>query len=327
MAVSQWQKIWQRNITSVTALLDFCHIMPADRQNIVLHPSFPISVPERLANKIEKGNINDPLFRQFVPCKDEEQDTAGFVPDPLGEASAQCTDKLLHKYCRRTLILTTQACGMHCRFCFRRHFAYAPETAEYEKELSWLRDHPEIDELILSGGDPFALPTNRLERLVDNVNGLPQIQRLRIHTRFPLGIPERIDDGLLQCLRKASQRVVIVVHVNHPRELDKEVTDSLSRLRMLGIPLLSQTVLLRGVNDTIDTLEALVVALGNAGILPYYLHQLDHVQGTAHFHVDIRHGLHLIAQLRERVSGYLVPQYVREEPGKPCKMALSHSTS
>ena len=318
-----WQAIWQRNFTRIDALLDFCQIAPSDRRTILHRPSFPLSVPERIAKKMEKGNINDPLFRQFVPIAAEGMSADGFYQDPLGESSAQRSKKILHKYRRRALIITTSACGMHCRFSFRRHFPFCQPSSDFCEELAWLKEHPEIDEVILSGGDPLAQPTTQLFHLMAALASLSSIKRLRIHTRFPIGIPERIDDELLTCLQKSRQQVYIVIHVNHPREVDDDVVAALRQIMRLQIPILSQTVLLRGVNDSVDVLEQLMTTLGNAGILPYYLHQLDRVHGAAHFEVPVGHGLSLIEELRTRISGYLVPQYVREEAGKPCKMAIA----
>ncbi len=323
MDIPQWHTIWQRNFTRVIPFLDFCQISPSDRLQILSSSPFPINVPERIAKKIEKGSIDDPLFRQFAPLMAEETATAGFDADPLHETTAHCTENILCKYHGRALIITTRACGMHCRFCFRRHYPYCQGPSDFHDELSWLHDHHEIDEVVLSGGDPLAQPTSHLERLLSALGKISHIKRIRLHTRFPIGIPERIDDELLSSLQKIPQQLLVVLHVNHPKELDDEVIVSLSRLRRLGIPLLSQTVLLRGVNDRVEILESLFSTLGNAGIIPYYLHQLDRVLGAAHYEVPVQKGLALVEALRGRMSGYLVPQYVQEVAGRPCKMAVS----
>jgi EF-P beta-lysylation protein EpmB len=323
MDIPLWRTIWQRNFTHILPFLDFCAIEHTDRKDILTRSPFSFSVPERLAKKIEKGNINDPLFRQFVPFKAEEQCAEGFQEDPLDESAARCSEKMLHKYRGRALVVTTQSCGMHCRFCFRRHYAYSQGNSDFHEEITWLQRHEEIDEVILSGGDPLALPTHTLGTFLSALNAISHIKRLRIHTRFPIGIPERIDHNLLQCLQKSAQQLFVVLHVNHPRELDDDVQQSFSHLLRLGIPLLSQTVLLRGVNDSVDVLKSLMTALGNSGVIPYYLHQLDRVNGAAHFEVPAQKGLQLIESLRSILSGYLVPKFVQEVAGEPCKKAVT----
>jgi EF-P beta-lysylation protein EpmB len=323
MVIPVWVALWQQNFTSVRSLLDFCNIQPADRNHILAHSSFPINVPKRIAEKMEKGNYNDPLFRQFVPFIHEEQHTEGFAEDPLHEAQAQCTKKLLNKYKGRALVITTPACGMHCRFCFRRHYPYTRENISFEEEVAWLSSHQEIDEVILSGGDPLALSTSQIEALCTALNSIPHIKRLRIHTRFPIGIPERIDQELLLCLKKCKQQLFIVLHVNHPKEIDDDVRSAASQLLCQKIPLLSQTVLLRGVNDSVETMASLMETLGNAGIIPYYLHQLDRVEGAAHFEVPVGEGLRLVEGLRNRLSGFLVPRFVQEVAGEDSKKPIT----
>jgi len=324
MNIPLWLSVWRRNFTAIEPLLDFCEISTIDREKILHHSPFSLSVPERLAKKMEKGTINDPLFRQFVPLIDEKAIAEGFFEDPLDEAHARCSDMLLQKYQGRALLVTTRSCGMHCRFCFRRHYAYAQETMNFAQELTWLKNHEEIEEVILSGGDPLALPSSQLESLLTACGKISHMKRLRIHTRFPIGIPERIDQDLLQCLQKSKQQLYIVLHINHPKELDDEVIEAVSQLSRLGIPLLSQTVLLRGVNDSLEVATSLMKALGNAGIIPYYLHQLDRVKGAAHFEVPSHEGLLLVEGLRNTLSGYLVPKFVQEVAGKPCKEAVAN---
>ena len=208
---------------------------------------------------------------------------------------------------------------MHCRFCFRRHFPYACSKDDFSQELTWLESHPDIDEVILSGGDPLAMPERDLEDLLDAIDSIQHIKRIRFHTRFPIGIPERIDDRFVMSLQKLRKRLVFVVHVNHQKEIDDEVRKGFSRLSHLGIPLLSQTVLLRGVNDSDDVLESLMSVLGDLGVIPYYLHQLDRVEGASHFEVSLQKGMGLVKSLHKRLPGYLVPRYSREIPGEEGK--------
>jgi EF-P beta-lysylation protein EpmB len=325
MEKSLWNDVWKRNFTNLPALLDFCEISPEDRQKIVICPAFSINVPERLVKKMEKGNINDPLFRQFVPFKSEEETIEGFCEDPLHEASARCSERVLQKYAGRALIVTTQSCGMHCRFCFRRHYPYTQSTEGFDNEIAWVSKNKEISEVVFSGGDPLALPPRQFEKMVISFNEIPHVKRLRFHTRIPIGIPERIDQGLLECLQRSLKQIYFVVHINHPREMDMDVQQSLSQLLRIKIPVLSQTVLLRGVNDSEEVLCSLMETLGNSAIIPYYLFQLDRVKGAAHFEVPVQEGLRLMRDLRKRLPGYLVPRFVQEVAGEPSKAPLPHS--
>lgn len=323
MEFENWVQVLQKNFSDLPRLLDFCKISENERSAVLFNSRFPMSVPFRFAEKMKKGTIHDPLFRQFVPLKEEEGEAPGFSKDPLQEEGAKCCGKLLHKYSGRALIIATRACGMHCRFCFRRHFAYEEKQEDFTDELSWLQQHEEIEEVIFSGGDPFALPTPLLERLCTSVAALAHVKRMRFHTRLPIGIPERIDTALLDCFQKLNTQLFIVFHVNHPFELDEDVLGAFQRLSSLGIKLLSQTVLLAGVNDCADVLATLMRALGNCGVIPYYLHQLDRVKGASHFEVSSQKGLTIINDLHRRLSGYLVPRYVQEIPGQPGKTAVA----
>ena len=318
-----WKQIWCQNLTSVHDVVDFCHIGEADRQQVLFDPPFSISLPRRLAEKIEPGNIKDPIFRQFVPLRDESTSVEGFLCDPLHESEVRPCSNLLHKYQGRALLIATRACGMHCRFCFRRHFTFTAPQDDFSDEIAYLQSHCEIEEAILSGGDPLSLPTKDLEDLLTRLEAIPHIRRLRLHSRFPIGIPERIDKELLACLTSIKKPIVVALSVNHPKELDNDVRTALRRLKSIGVLLLSQTVLLKGINDSARILCQLMRDLTDAGVLPYYLHQLDRVDGAHHFEVPISRGLELMEELRATLSGYMVPRYVQERHGESGKTPLT----
>ena len=305
-------------------IIEFCRVREADEPFLLLDPAFSVSLPRRLAQKIEPGNIYDPIFRQFVPFRDEAVPVGGFLCDPLCESTARPCSNLLHKYFGRALLIAASGCGMHCRFCLRQHFPYASRDS-FSEELVYLQSHQEIDEVILSGGDPLALPTYALMDLLTRLEAIPHIRRIRIHTRFPIGIPERIDEELLRGFSAIAKPIVVSLHVNHPKELDDDVRSSLQRLRSIGAMLLSQTVLLKGINDSVHVLSWLMSALVQAGILPYYLHQLDRVEGAHRFEVPIHEGLVLMETLRATLPGYMVPRYVQERHGEPGKTILTFS--
>ncbi len=314
-----WQAILRSNVTCVARLLQLCHIQ--DTTPYVLKPSFPLSVPMRFVNKMEKANPNDPLFLQWAPRREEEEVRDGFVTDPLEECQAHQSATILQKYAGRALLLVGPSCCVHCRFCFRRH----TPCQENLFDVSWLRANSSIGEVILSGGDPLSLPTKTISSLLAQLEQIPHIQRIRFHTRFPVGIPERVDEPLLACLQACKKQIIFVVHINHPRELDTDVTQALSAIHRLGIPILTQTVLLKGVNDEVEPLRALFQQLGSCGFIPYYLHQLDRVQGAHHFEVPIERGKMLMDRLHAVLPGYLLPRYVQELPGEPGKTSITSS--
>jgi len=317
-----WHTIWRTNFTSVVSLLDFCDIQASQRAHILDTSPFPCSVPRRFAEKMEKGSITDPLFRQVVPFKEEINTEKRFTDDPLEEERFHLSPCLLQKYSGRALLLTTGACCMNCRFCFRRHFPYSlvpPSNKEYD----YLSKNEQIEEVILSGGDPLALPIHKLKELFFQLENIPHIQRIRIHTRFPIGIPERIDEELLTLFAQCKKQIVIAIHINHKNELDEDIVAALKKLLELHIPILSQTALLRGVNDSTPVLKELMQALANNGIIPYYLHQLDRVQGASHFEVPLSKGQEIIKELQRSLSGYMVPKYVQEIPGRESKELIT----
>lgn len=316
-----WKQILRTNFTNVDKLLDFLEI--EDRSRILKRSPFTLSVPYRLAAKMEKGNIDDPLFKQFVPLADENNFTPGFELDAVHDLESKKTGKLLQKYPTRSLILTTSACAMHCRYCFRRHFPYETAPTDFADELKQIEDDPTIEEVILSGGDPLSLSDEKLEALLLKLNQIETVKRIRFHTRFVVGIPERIDESLLSVLAKSQKQIWFILHINHPKELDEELFSRLDLIRKLGIPLLNQAVLLKGINDHVEILEELFSTLVNRGCQPYYLHQLDQVQGASHFEVPVEKGMALIEELTERLSGYAVPKYVKEVPGQRSKLPVA----
>lgn len=313
-----WRSIQKNNFTDLNKLLDFLEMDPAYRDLFLSKHPFVLNLPTRLASKIEKNNPNDPILKQFVPLKLELSKDG--LHDPVEDVSFQKTSSLLQKYKSRALIVTTSACAMHCRYCFRKNYDYT--TTDFASELAFIKSDPSLEEILLSGGDPLSLSDEKLGSLLDNLDQIPHIQRIRFHTRFLIGIPERIHEGLLKKLKSLTKQVIFVVHVNHKNELDDEIKESFKKLLLCGIPVLSQTVLLKGVNDEINALSDLFKELINHGVIPYYLHQFDPVQGSMHFEVDIEKGLELIKELREKLPGYAVPSYVQEIPGKSSKTPL-----
>jgi EF-P beta-lysylation protein EpmB len=285
---------------------------------------FPLRVPRSYVQRIKPGDPHDPLLRQVLPLAAECASTPGLT-DPVGDLAAMPSPGLLHKYQGRALLVTTGACAIHCRYCFRRHFPYAsanPLHQHRQSTLDYLRRHPDINELILSGGDPLSLADRQLAEWVSAVEAIPHILTLRLHTRLPVVLPERVTAELCDWLAATRLAKVIVLHINHPQEIDAEVGQAIQRLRACGATLLNQSVLLRGVNDQVATLAALSQALFAQGVLPYYLHQFDPVQGAMHFAVPIAEGQTLVAGLRASLPGYLVPRYVQEIPGMAAKYPL-----
>ena len=287
---------------------------------------FPIFAPASYVAKIKRGDPTDPLLLQILPQASESEPHPNFAADPVGDLAATPAPGLLHKYHGRVLLIATGACAIHCRYCFRRHFPYemGPRSlAEWRPALDYIASDPSIDEVILSGGDPLTLIDAKLAELVDAASAIPHVRRLRVHTRLPIVIPERVTDELLHVLTGGRLQPVMVVHANHPRELTGDVADALTRLGHAKLPLLNQAVLLRGVNDDVATLTALCRRLVELRVQPYYLHQLDRVAGAAHFEVPVERGLELMRVLRARLPGYAVPRYVQEVAGDTSKRVLA----
>jgi EF-P beta-lysylation protein EpmB len=286
---------------------------------------FPLRVPAGFVARMRRGDPHDPLLRQVLPLAEECLAVAGYTRDPVGDLSARRAPGLLQKYEGRVLLTATGACAVHCRYCFRRHFPYGEENAsagQFRAALAEIAADPSIREVILSGGDPLTLSDRRLREFSDSLATVAHVVRLRLHTRLPVVLPERVDDGLVGWLGAVTVPVVIVIHANHPNELDANVAAALGRLRAAGATLLNQSVLLRAVNDNPDALAALSERLFALGVLPYYLHQLDRVEGAAHFAVPDDAARSLRDELARRLPGYLVPRLVREVAGAPAKLPL-----
>jgi EF-P beta-lysylation protein EpmB len=314
MTIDLWRKILRENITSLPELCNFLELDEMQSSELEQNTSFRLNLPSRLAKKIQKRTLEDPILRQFVPFKVEKNMVNAFHRDPVGDCQAARTPKFLQKYSGRALLLVTGACAMHCRYCFRQKYAYTPLQEGFAKEIAWIQKDGSIKEIILSGGDPLSLGNESLQALISALAEIQHIKRIRFHTRFPIGIPERIDAGFLAILEKCTKQIWFVIHCNHVIELDSDVLDALKKIQKLGIPVLNQWVLLRGVNDSVEELETLCEKLIDYGIFPYYLHQLDKVEGAAHFEVAKENGKLLIQELQKRMAGYGVPKYVQEVP-------------
>lgn len=288
--------------------------------------SFPLFAPWTYVARMRQGDVADPLLRQVLPLTDELTDLPGYSTDPVRDSAAQAAPGLLQKYSGRALLVTTGACAVHCRYCFRRHFPYleGPRSiGDWQPALDRIAADPTIDEVLLSGGDPLTIVDQQLALLADRLSAIPHLRRLRIHTRLPIMIPQRVTSELLTWLRGTRLTSIMVVHANHPQEIDDATAAALSTLVEAGIPVLNQSVLLAGVNDSAEALIGLSRRLVDLRVIPYYLHQLDPVQGAAHFEVPIARGLELIDQMRRALPGYAVPRYVQEVPGESHKRVLA----
>ncbi len=320
-----WRQQWRDAVTDpreLRALLELAHLAGSLPE---ADAGFALRVPRAFVARMRPGDARDPLLLQVLPQLAELERAKGFIVDPVGDMAAREAQGVLHKYQGRALLIASGSCAINCRYCFRRHFPYGEEMAaagQWRHALDHLRNDPGITELILSGGDPLALATAKLEDLSTGLAVLPQVTRLRIHTRLPVVLPDRVDPALAGWLASLPLQKVVVLHANHPNEIDDSVADACRRLRDAGCTLLNQAVLLRGINDEAGTLAGLSEALFAAGVLPYYLHQLDRVQGAAHFEVSDPRALALLDDLRGRLPGYLVPRLVREVAGAPSKLPL-----
>ncbi len=317
-----WRSLQRQNFTKLEKLADFLQLSENQKRILLATPPFPLNLPKRLAEKIIKGTLDDPLLMQFLPLGEELDAKGGFTSAPVQDEKFRQSSRLLHKYRGRALLLVTGACAMHCRYCFRQNFPY-PKGGDLQEEMLLIENDPTLSEVILSGGDPLSLGDGALSKILQQLGAISHIKRVRFHTRFPVGIPERVTPELLQILQMSRLQIWFVVHINHPKELDVDVRLALKKVRLLGIPVLNQAVLLKGINDSVEVLSQLSEQLADEGIAFYYLHQLDQVSGAHRFHVAKSKGIELIEQLRSRVSGYGVPTYVSEIPGQPAKTPIS----
>jgi EF-P beta-lysylation protein EpmB len=289
------------------------------------NPNFPLRAPRGFVDRMQTGDPGDPLLRQVLPTAAEARIVDGYTSDPVGDLESSIAPGVLHKYSGRALLVVTGACAIHCRYCFRRAYPYASDSLsrrDFQAAIDALEADPTIEEIILSGGDPLTLTNDKLATMLDTLAQIRHIRRIRIHTRIPVVLPERIDSKLLTLITACPLPIVIVIHSNHAREIDDSVATAVSTLIDKGATLLNQSVLLRGINDSTDTLIDLSKRLFEIGVLPYYLHQLDPVAGAAHFNVETARAIELIDAVTGRLPGYLVPRLVKEIPGESAKKLL-----
>lgn len=319
-----WQKILAQGFSSAGELLDFLHL-PRTLADPSAEHSFKMRVPRGFAERMQQGNPLDPLLLQVLAVGAEMQVTAGYSDDPLHESVVNPVPGVIHKYLSRVLLTLTGACAIHCRYCFRRHFPYDdnnPGRDGWDAALDYIQKDARINEVILSGGDPLLAKDAVLAELLNQLSQIPHIRTVRIHTRIPVVLPERIDEGLLACLASTRLNKVIVLHCNHPQELNQQTADALQALRQVGCHLLNQSVYLTGVNNRADILVSLSEALFASGVLPYYLHVLDKVHGAAHFDAPMDDIHAVFADMQRLLPGYLVPRLARETPGQLHKSLL-----
>ena len=286
---------------------------------------FPLLVPESFIARMEMGNRRDPLLLQVLPTETESLKLPGFINDPVGDADAKTESGLLQKYNGRVLLITTGACAVHCRYCFRRNYPYHddPRTMhDWQPAFDSIRNDDSIHEVILSGGDPLMLTDQRLEQILSQLDEISHVQRIRFHSRLPIVLPARVTSLLVDMISKLRSQVIMVVHANHGNEIVGDCEDGLQRLVRAGVPVLNQAVLLKNVNDSVDAMFALCQRLVNIGVMPYYLHQLDRVIGAAHFEVDEAVGKQIVDALSGMLPGYAVPRFVREVPGADGKTLI-----
>ncbi len=287
---------------------------------------FPVLVPESFLKRMTPQNPRDPLLLQVLPSFHELDKAVGYSFDPVGDRQSVFAPGILQKYPGRALMITVGQCAVHCRYCFRRNYPYhqSPRSLEqWGPSLDKLRQNRQIEEIILSGGDPLVLSDQRLAKLIGQLDAINHLKRIRVHTRLPIVLPSRVTEGLLDLFRHSRLQPIFVVHANHPNEIVDDCAEAIVRMVRAGIPVLNQAVLLKGINDTTGTQAELCRRLINLGAIPYYLHQLDRIEGAAHFETGVALGKKIIEELKQQLPGYAVPKYVREIPGEPGKTELT----
>ena len=326
----RWQAEQQQAIRDPEQLLELLQLNGPEHKSLLnsakkAAKSFPLRVPLAFAQRMHPGDINDPLLRQVLPLGGELEQHDGYSSDPVSDADALVAPGVLHKYSGRALLTLSPACGVHCRYCFRREFPYAdnqPSGAQLDTTLAWLSENKDVQEVILSGGDPLMLSDDKLSEFVEALEDIRHIRRIRIHTRQPIVLPSRVDDSLLDWLGDTHLQTVVVLHCNHANEIDDEVYAAMDDLRSSGTMLLNQSVLLRDVNDNVDSLCELSEALFEGSTLPYYLNMLDKVTGSAHLEVEEQRAIEIVDGMRSRLPGFLVPRLVRDVPGYSSKTLI-----
>ncbi len=325
----RWQDSLKQAITDPQELLDRLSL-PNELLDQAKAASqlFPLRVPNEFLNRMEAGNPNDPLLKQILPIGDEFIQTPGFTEDPLNESEARPTPGVVHKYQDRALLILSGACAINCRYCFRRHFPYSENQLSgehWQTALAYLKGHKELREVIFSGGDPLVTPDGRFSNMVADLEEIPHLERLRIHTRLPVVIPSRVTEQFIDTLQHSRFDSVVVLHINHANEIDDSLRHAVTNLKKSGATILNQAVLLKGVNDCADEQIKLSRALFSAGILPYYLFLFDPVAGASHFDIPIEQGKKIFAQMQKSLPGYLVPRLAKEISGKTSKTLLISS--
>jgi EF-P beta-lysylation protein EpmB len=321
-----WQKELANVVTDPKELLELLAIEPKSyQQHFNARELFPVRVPRPFIKKMKKGDINDPLLKQVMPLNNEFIATDGFSTDPLEEHDT-VAEGLLHKYKHRVLMIVKAGCAVNCRYCFRRHFPYqdnSPNKARWQEALAYIAQHEEINEVIFSGGDPLMANDQHLGWLINQVELIPHVKRLRIHTRLPVVIPQRVTDEFVAHLTNSRLKPTIVLHINHANEINDELREALEPLRSARIPLFNQSTLLKDINDNADVLSQLSEALFDSGIQPYYLHMFDKVQGVAHFEVEEQTAINIIKETMAILPGFLMPKLVREIAGEANKTPIN----
>lgn len=320
-----WQKNLTQGFTSVSELLIFLEL-PVNLGCNKAERSFKTRVPREFASRMKKGCPNDPLLLQVLATHAEQLPYPEFTKDPLLEAQFNPLPGLIHKYAGRVLFSLTGSCAIHCRYCFRRHFPYEknnPGTKGWQDAIQYIAQDPSIHEVILSGGDPLIANDALFSSLLPQLEVIPHLRTLRIHSRIPIVLPERITSAWLRIFANSRLKKVMVLHCNHPQEINEKVQTACEALKASNFHLLNQTVLLRGINDRVERLQTLSERLFEIGVLPYYLHLLDKVEGAGHFDLSHEDALALYRELQTRLPGYLVPKLAKEMPGKLNKILLS----
>ena len=328
-AQDNWQNQASSSLKSARQLLDYLGISESSLPYKIDHGcSFKTKISKHFANQINVDDPFDPILLQVIPQMAERKIATGFVTDPLLESQYSPTKGLIHKYQNRVLLIAHESCAIHCRYCFRRHYPYQEQRLNHSalsQSIEYIESHPEVNEVILSGGDPLSLNDIKLSELLERLDALPQLNTVRIHTRTPIVLPERVTKELLSSFSTLKKKLVMVLHINHPNEISHALTQKLTALKHSGALLLNQSVFLKGINDSADIQVALCEKLFSVGVLPYYLHSLDPVKGTHHFQVSNSEQMSIWTKMQARLSGYLLPRLVQELPDKPSKTWINNS--
>jgi EF-P beta-lysylation protein EpmB len=321
-----WKKALANAVKDPAQLLKLLDLppslLPAARR---AHRLFPLRATHSFIQRMEKQNPDDPLLLQVLPLHAEDQPSPGYCTDPVGDLAAGKVPGLLHKYHGRVLLVATGCCAIHCRYCFRRHFPYSEANAtadNWRSALEYIESDPSIGEVILSGGDPLSLHDQKLAGLTRQMSNIGHVKTLRLHTRMPVVLPERVTPSLVRWLETLPFNAVVVIHANHPSEINAQVAEALAQLKSAGVTLLNQAVLLQKINDQPEILVQLSEKLFESAVLPYYLHTLDRVAGAAHFEVALEQAQAIHGKLKEKLPGYLVPKLVTERAGAPNKIVI-----